>query len=299
MLQRIDKHLTVVLNEAGFTYCNCILVEDDIRAIIDTGADLKSLAATDPGSIDWVINTHHHYDHIRGNYLFPRAEKKVHALDFCAMQNREEFTFYNSMDRWEELMPGQDFLAGALQMNIEEDGIMRNLKADSVIEDGQILDFGHIQCEVIHTPGHSAGHCVFWFPEQEFMFLGDICMTAAGPWYGEVCANPDDMIASINKVIAMKPHRVTTCHVNRIYEEPVERLIEYRNRIEKREDRIYQFLKGREADIHEIAEQKLIYRMHPTWFVTFWEKLMLDKHLERLLLKGMVEKSDRGQYRAI
>lgn len=299
MLQKIADHLYLVLNEAGFTYCNCILVEDDIRAIIDTGADLGSLELCEPERIDWVINTHHHYDHTRGNHLFVNAEKKIHALDFAAMKNLDEFIYFNSLDRWDELMPGKEYLLGAQQMNIEEEGILRNRGADSCFEGGARFDFGHIQCEVIHTPGHSAGHCCFWFPEQDFLFLGDICMTAAGPWYGEVCASPDDMIDSINKIIAMNPGRVSTCHVDKIYENPIERLVEYRNRIEKREERIYQFLKGQEADIHAMAEQHLIYRLHPTWFVTFWEKLMLDKHLERMELKGMVERSDQGAYRSL
>ena len=196
-------------------------------------------------------------------------------------------------------MPGCDYEASRQQMNISDRVNVSDLKAGSSFENGDTIDFGHVNCEVIHTPGHSAGHCAFWFPDQDFMFLGDICLTAAGPWYGEICASPADMEASIDKIIAMKPGRIATGHVNKIYTDAAPRLTAYKERIARREERLLEYLRRQEADLDELADQHLIYRLHSTMFVLFWEKLMLDKHLERLEMAGQVAKSEQGKYRAI
>lgn len=57
-------------------------------------------------------------------------------------------------------------------------------------------------------------------------------------------------------------------------------------------------MKKKPADIHEIADQHLIYRLHPTAFVLFWEKLMVIKHLERLEKMGLVKPIGNGLYTA-
>jgi glyoxylase-like metal-dependent hydrolase (beta-lactamase superfamily II) len=299
VLQKISDRLHFLISATGFTYCNCIVVEDDIRAILDTGADKNSIDSIHPESIDMVLNTHHHYDHTRGNQYFQNSRLYIHALDYAPLSSREDYIHYNSIDMWESLMPNADYTEASVLMGIEEDDVARNMRVDQVLNNDQVIDFGHTNMEVIHTPGHSAGHCSFWFPNEEFLFTGDICLTQAGPWYGEIYANPDDMINSINRLIKLNPPRMTSCHINEICYDCVERLAEFRDRIYKREERIYRSLKKQPVDLHQLAERKLIYQMHPTPFVLFWEKCMLLKHLEQLQQKGLVEIVEKEVYRAI
>lgn len=295
MQLKINDEISFVLSDAGFTYCNCILIEDEIRTIIDTGADDKTLLALDPVNIDMVLYTHHHYDHTRGHVLFDKSKSLIHSLDYPATQSEELFLYYNSIDQWDELMPEVGRDEGAAALNILTDG-SDAWSTDSTFEDKDIFDLGKTKVQVIHTPGHSAGHCSFWFPDEEFLFSGDICLTAAGPWYGEVLADPDDMIRSIDKIIALKPKKITSCHISSIHEDVTNKLTEFKNRIYKRDERIYRFLKKSPASISELAANFLIYRFHPTPFVLFWEKLMLIKHIERLRIKGLIEDGDNGQY---
>lgn len=279
-------------------YCNCILIEDDCRTIIDTGADTNSLLKINPDEIDLILYTHHHYDHTRGHSLFKNSKTLIHKYDFPATQNVEAIELYNSTNKWEELMPAIAKEEGLKALNMLPDTRML-WSADGTFEDNNIFDLGNTKVQVIHTPGHSAGHSSFWFPEEEFLFTGDICLTAAGPWYGELYANPDDMIKSIDKIIAMKPNRIASCHINSVYNSDVtKRLNEFKNRIFKRDERIYNFLKEKPADIHKLAENKLIYRYHPSPFVVFWEKLMLIKHLARLKEMDMVEEVEPNLFHA-
>lgn len=295
MLLKISDKVSMVLSKTGFMFCNCVLIDDDVKTIIDTGLDIKSLQEINPDSIDMVLYTHHHYDHIRGHDFFPNAKKLIHELDFPATQSIEAIEYYNSTDKWDELMPDVEKIEGVKALKITE---RYPWTSDDTFADNTLFDFGKTKVQVIHTPGHSAGHCSFFFPEEDFLFLGDICLTAAGPWYGEVLADPEDMIKSIDKIIDLKVGKIASCHINSICKDGNTRLTEFKNRIYKREERIYNFLKKGPATIHELAANKLIYQYHPTPFVLFWEKLMLIKHLQRLEKMGMVEEVEKGLYAA-
>ena len=53
---------------------NSVLIDDDLRAIIDPACDeekLRSIDAERPTAV--VINSHGHEDHILYNHLFPEA----------------------------------------------------------------------------------------------------------------------------------------------------------------------------------------------------------------------------------
>lgn len=295
MLEKLSENLTMVFTDYGFTYSNCLMIEDDVNVLIESGAG-KSLLDIDRDKIDLLINTHHHIDHIRGNKHFLNAKILLHPLEHEPMLHPERMT---ATDGWQELMLDVDILEASKNMKLTPDNFDSPWGVDGEIVDNEIIDCGKTKFMVLHTPGHCAGHCSFWFPDEEILFAGDICLTQAGPWYGEAHADMDEFIASIDRVIALHPKRVVTSHFTRVIDDPEPVLVEYKNRILKREQRILQSLKDQPKNIHELADQKLIYRMHPSQFVLFWEKCMIKKHLERLIESGYVEPVDNGLFHAI
>ncbi|NLJ73086.1 MAG: MBL fold metallo-hydrolase [Syntrophomonadaceae bacterium] len=292
---KIAENIYLVKSKLGFTYCNCILVEDKVRAIIDTGADYETLLKINPETIDLVLYTHHHYDHTRGHKLFHHAHSLIHKADYPATLSLEAYEKYNSIDIWDDLMPNVTREEGIMALNILPSEELL-CPIDNIFIDKDVFNLGDTEVQVIHTPGHSAGHSAFYFPKEDFLFTGDICLTAAGPWYGELLSDPDDMINSINKIIELNPRIIASCHVNEVFEDSSAKLEEFKNRIYKRDERIYNFLKNEPADIHKMADNKLIYKFHPSPFVVFWEKLMLIKHIERLEKMGVVAKTDKNLY---
>ena len=61
-------------NGRRFPYCTSVLIEDDVRVLVDPGAGLQTLVSLrNKAPVDLVINTHYHFDHIAYNYLFDRA----------------------------------------------------------------------------------------------------------------------------------------------------------------------------------------------------------------------------------
>lgn len=296
MQVKISDKITLMFTEQGFTYSNWLYIDDDVKAVIETGMDTDGLYDVSPEKIDLVINSHHHLDHTRGNNLFPNAEIMIHELESQVLQTENLFISYNSLDLWDDLMPGVDVWEAFQEVGFR--GYRRDYqpfdltRKVSPLRDGQILDFGTVKAEVLHLPGHSIGHCCFWFPEEEFLFSSDICMTKAGPWYGEHLADPIEMMRSIDRIIALNPPRMVSSHIHELMSEPIPQLVEFKQRIEKREERIYNYLLKHPSDIHELSDENLIYRAHPTNYVVFWEKLMLLKHIERLEAQGRVKHED-------
>ncbi len=288
MLVQAGKKVFIVFTEDGFTFGNCLLVDDDIRLMIDSGAG-KILEKTDPAHVDILLNTHHHYDHIRGNKSFENAQVLMHPIGHPCMASVEKVM---ALDNWDELMEQSiDEITAADDQDPNE-----QWRVDGPIVDGQIIDCGHTKLQVLHTPGHSQGHCSFLFLDEDLAFLGDICLTKVGPWYGEPGTNLTDFINSIDRIIDIQPGRVATCHVNRIISDPIPVLTEYRDRILKREERISKHIKATPSTIDELADRHLIYRLHPSPYVLFWEKAMLKNHLQRLIQMGLVVESDNGVF---
>lgn len=44
---------------------------------------------------------------------------------------------------------------------------------DLAVSEGDVVHVGGLSAKVIETPGHTAGHIVFWFEEDEALFAGD------------------------------------------------------------------------------------------------------------------------------
>ena len=117
---------------------NCYIVGDGSTKevfIIDPGGDYKKIKkALDREGLNAqaVINTHGHGDHIgaNGNFDLPVW---IHRLDAGFLQD-----------------PSKN-LSGSFGF------LLKTRPASRLLEDGDILDIGGYNLEVIHTPGHTPG----------------------------------------------------------------------------------------------------------------------------------------------
>lgn len=92
-------------------------------------------------TLDWILNTHGHYDHVINNALFKRetgAPLAIHAGDLPFLED----------------MKGQ-----ALWLGIEH--VEDSPPPDKLLEEGDIVEVGNLQLRVLHTPGHSPGGVTF------------------------------------------------------------------------------------------------------------------------------------------
>ncbi len=105
-------------------------------------------------SIQHILITHAHFDHIAGvNLLFLASPVKPHIG-----LHPEDLALWK--DRGEALLCG-------FQLEPLPD-------PDHLFSDGEILHASGFTVTVHHTPGHSPGHVVFSLPEIKTIFTGDV-----------------------------------------------------------------------------------------------------------------------------
>ena len=295
MIQKINDRLSIFFTDEGFSKSNAVLVDDDVRIMIDSGAG-KMTGEARPQDVDILINSHCHLDHVWDNDLFVNARIMAHPLE---RENFKDPKKIGSIDNWEQYMTEdpQQFvhLIGAMKPSFFEEW-----RVDGTLDEGDIIDAGRTKIHVMHMPGHTSGHLTFFFPEEGLLFCGDICLTKVGPWYGDADTPLDDFIASINRIIDMKPDRVVSGHNKEVLASPFiqSAFEEYRGRIDRRDGRILAALGEKPCTLDQLAEQKIIYPAHPTIFVVYWEKAMIVKHLNRLMKNGVAGVDEEGRYYA-
>jgi glyoxylase-like metal-dependent hydrolase (beta-lactamase superfamily II) len=147
----IIKQLTL-----GPIQANCyILGCDQSRqaAVIDPGDEADKILmalAESKLTVNYIINTHGHFDHVGANARLKGAtdaQLLIHALD-------------------EPMLKQLSASASAWGLKAEN-----SPAPDQYLEDGLKLTFGEITLEAIHTPGHSPGG-VSLFTDGK-VFVGD------------------------------------------------------------------------------------------------------------------------------
>lgn len=73
------------------------------------------------------------------------------------------------------------------------------------------MDLGDRTLKVIHTPGHSPGHCCFYEPDRKYLYSGDLiyhgCLDAFYP-----ATDLQQFFQSVRKVRALSVRRILPGH---------------------------------------------------------------------------------------
>ena len=119
-------------------YSYLIIDENNKDAcVVDPGESIPIINFVEQNNIKlkYILNTHHHYDHIGGNLeLKKRYRSKIVA-------------FEGDRDRIPEI--------------------------DILVKDNQIWKANNFEVKIYHTPGHTNGHIAFHFFNEKKIFTGD------------------------------------------------------------------------------------------------------------------------------
>ena len=110
--------------------------------------------------LNYILNTHHHFDHIGGNIELQKLYKSK-IIGFKDDKHR---------------IPG---------INI-------------TLNDGEKFKFGKSQIKVIHIPGHTSGHICFFFEKEKIAFTGDTLFSLGCGRIFE--GDHEQMLSSLNKI---------------------------------------------------------------------------------------------------
>ena len=274
-------------NNARYPYSNSLLIGD---YLIDTGISpnhLRKLKRAFP--INHVLFTHWHEDHISGNYLLNNVKFYCHSKDVLPIENVEKMIpLYNVRNT-----PVEDELISLIKLLR-----MQNIIIDTVIEDNDIFDIGdQLKLKVLFTPGHTAGHCAFYELNSKIVFLGDIDLTRH-PYYGNLDASLIEFEESIAKIKSLDANIVVTGHRGIIEGKKKinEEIEKYKLILQERGERILTFFseRSRAIKLNEFKNSNIIYRKYTAFkdFEIIAELLMIEKHLEKFLKKGVISENN-------
>ncbi len=241
-------------NHGRYPYANCVLVEKDL--LIDGGAEeVWNLRP------EIILNSHWHEDHIAMNNVAKHVFS--HELDAKAIESYEEFKrrygLGEKVDLFLSIYPNLGFR-----------------KVNATFENGETLFFEGKELEVIHTPGHSAGHCCFLI-NGEILYLGDIDLQF--PWYGCLDSDVEEFLNSIKLLKKISPKIAVPAHGEVVSGEDLEiKLESYENKVLERDRKIRELIALGEDPVGK----GVIYRRfpEPKEIYEFFERVMVEKHLE-------------------
>ncbi len=164
--------------EFGFIASYLVFDESEILVIDpgtagDPGANLekaiKSLGFNPKSDLIGIICTHGHPDHAAGANRLKKstgAPVMIHKDDAELLQTPASFLNERLiMDRAERFSMKID--KGPLRINY------RGMEADEYLKHGDEISIGNTTLKIIHTGGHSAGHCAFYDVSRKAIFSGD------------------------------------------------------------------------------------------------------------------------------
>ncbi len=154
-------------------YAYLIQTPDGTTAIIDPGESAPVIEILEQKgiSLDYILNTHHHWDHVDGNPdLLTRYTVQVAA-------------------------PAKE--------------VRKIGRVDIPLHDGDIFHLGNQEVHIIETPGHTIGGICFYFPNSNAIFTGDsVFSMGCGRLFEGTAA---DMFASFQKVKALPDNTLIYC----------------------------------------------------------------------------------------
>ncbi len=141
--------------------------------VVDPGESLatKNFLKEKNLKLRGILLTHHHNDHIGGA---ENLKKEFQAPVYAPLKNKNQIPF-----------------------------------ADIYLSDGERIEFGTVNFEILALPGHTIGHIAFWNAEKRWLFSGDVL-------FGLGCGRlfegtPDQAYKSLQRIKALPAQSLVYC----------------------------------------------------------------------------------------
>jgi glyoxylase-like metal-dependent hydrolase (beta-lactamase superfamily II) len=244
--------------------------------------------------VDRVWNSHCHEDHIAGNHLFPDAPWEMHEADLLGIHSFAGFLQIYGYD--------DSVLGAGWERTLREKFFYSARPQATGFRDGHVLELGGgVRVRVLHTPGHTRGHCAFHVEPDDVLFIGDIDLSSFGPYYGDAWSDLADFERSL-ALVRRTPakHYATFHHIGVVDREAfLARLDKFEAVIASREERLLAYLAEAPRTLEEIVKHRFVYRpADPVSFADPVERRSMSQHLARLLADRRAREISPGRFQA-
>ena len=195
--ERVTEDVFVFISSLYAEVSAVVVTTPDGAVVIDTlpfpeeTKQVKEFALRRcPRGIRYVINTHHHADHVYGSYLFPEAELIAHrqCRDILLKVGEESLAQAKA----------QTAMLAPVELRIPQ----------LVFEVDLLLRLGEKTIHLIHAPGHSPDGVMVHLREDKVLVASDILTPV--PFI--VRGSPDELIASLKEIKALNLENVIQGH---------------------------------------------------------------------------------------
>ena len=206
-IEKIDTTTYVISEYKHWEETHCyLLLGTECAVLIDTGLgvqNIKNVVDSLTSLPILVITTHIHWDHIGGHSHF------------------ENFAVYENEIGWLSKKFPIPLQAVKKNLTLKPCEFPSNFCLDNysvfrgmptqILHDGDQIDLGNRTLKVIHTPGHSPGHCCFYEQDRGWLYSGDLiykgCLDAFYP-----TTDPILFMRSAEKVRTLPLEKILPAH---------------------------------------------------------------------------------------
>jgi glyoxylase-like metal-dependent hydrolase (beta-lactamase superfamily II) len=208
--QLADGVFAAIHKTGGYGICNAGIVNLGKETLVfdcclspEAARDLKKAAEELTGNqVKYVVNSHYHNDHVRGNQVFTGARIIATTRTRALM---EQLSAAEVED--EKLSVDERLADAAFKIANEEDttrmnehqlwlGYYQSMKSshaeykltlpDYLVDDSLSLKGKKRSVQLISKGGgHSESDMIMWLPAEKILFAGDLVFIGFHPWFGE------------------------------------------------------------------------------------------------------------------
>ena len=169
-VEKIDAQTFAISEYKHWEETHCyLLCGRESALLIDTGlgvSDIGKIVSSLTELPVMAAATHVHWDHIGGHRYFDNIAVNEQEKDWISGKFPIPLqAVKNNLTKFPCDFP-RDF-------DIDNYQIFQG-EPQRILRDGDLINLGGRRIRVVHTPGHSPGHCCFYEPERGCLFSGDL-----------------------------------------------------------------------------------------------------------------------------
>lgn len=299
-------HVTLVRTRNGWLQFDTGMFTADA---LDTLHKWWSQLGVEARSIRAFLVTHHHPDHFGGSAavqeetgapIFLHPAEAAASVHYTRRQHSEgALAFFRRngipLERLGHVPAVGEFWSA----------VYRPATSTEPLSDGQNLMFDGVTVQVVATPGHTPGHCVFYLPDHKVLISGDHILPKITPHIGLFPGGPEnplgDYLSSLRKLETLEGAAVIPAH-GPVFFHLRERIRQILQHHQYRLREMLAAVHGQSRTAYEVATLAWGFDERAPLQIQFPATFEALAHLEYLRFQGAVERIEsngEARYRAL